>query len=406
MKDLHLSRRKFVSSLGVLGAAGLTLPALKTEAAGQSSFPPGQILKAGPYLQALQQEQVIIRWITHVPAYSWVEYGQEAGKLNQQAQEIQNGMMVANNTINAIKLKDLEPGATYYYRIVSREIKDFKPYALTYGDTFQSEIYNFSTPSTQAESVNFIVFNDIHDRPKSFGDLMKLASPEKKDFAFLNGDMFDFQTDENQLVNHLINPLCELFASSTPFILSRGNHETRGKFSRQLPQYFDGRNHPYYYSFELGPAYFIVLDSGEDKKDDTEVYAGIVDFDNYRIEQAEWLKKEVQHKAFKKAKFKIVFSHIPLYHSGDWHGTTHCREVWGSVLNQAKIDVLISGHTHTHGIHAADQNTHHYPIVIGGGPAEGKRTLIEVKVNNKVLDLKMTDDSGKEVGKLHITSDR
>lgn len=403
MKDnLPFNRRKFVSVLGMLGIGGI-FPVGAKPSTGGISQASEEILKAGPYLQNLQTDKVTIRWITHFPCYSWIEYGFDPLNLDQKAQVIENGMMAANNKVHAIPLTGILPGTTYHYRIVSKVIESFLPYKLTYGDTFTGEVHDFKTPTLQAATTAFLVFNDIHDRPASFGQLMPLASPGKKDFVFLNGDMFDYQTDEDQLVNHLINPLCKLFASTTPFILSRGNHETRGTFSRQLTDYFDGREHPFYYAFESGPAYIIVLDSGEDKPDEEPVYAGIVDFDAYRLRQAAWLREEVQKKAFKKAKYKIVLSHIPLYHSGDWHGTLHCREVWGPILNNAKIDVLISGHTHTYGIHPADKATHHYPIVIGGGPAEGKRTIIEIKADQRSLEVIMIADSGKKAGVLNIT---
>ena len=144
------------------------------------------------------------------------------------------------------------------------------------------------------------------------------------------------------------------------------------------------------------------MDSGEDKADDAPAYAGIVDFDAYRRQQAAWLEKEVQKKAFRQAKYKVVFSHIPLYHSGDWHGTMHCRQVWGPILNKAKIDLLVSGHTHRYGIHPPEKGQHDYPIVIGGGPRAGQRTLIKVKADQTSLALEMVDDSGKVVGTLQV----
>ena len=113
-------------------------------------------------------------------------------------------------------------------------------------------------------------------------------------------------------------------------------------------------------------------------------------------------RKEVSKKAFKKAKYKVVFSHIPLFNSGDWHGPLHCRQVWNDVLNDAKIDLLISGHTHVYGIHPPVKGQHNYPIVIGGGPQDGKRTIIKVKADNDALVLDMIDDAGKNVGTLRI----
>lgn len=399
--DKIVSRRRFVSSLGLLGVAGL-LPAPAGALAPATLPDENAILKTGPYLQAARPDRITIRWITQVPCYSWVEFGEAAGQLNRKVQNVSAGLVEANNTIHAITLKGLSPGRQYHYRICSKRIESFEPYKLTYGDTYVSDPYTFNTPDPKAAATEFIVLNDIHDRPESFHHLMKYQGATEKDFVFLNGDMFDYQTDEEQLVNHLLQPASELFARQTPFIFSRGNHETRGKFARQLAGYFDGGEEKFYYSFRRGPVYAIVLDSGEDKADDTPVYAGIVDFDAYRREQAAWLEKEVQKKAFRQAKYKVVFSHIPLFHSGDWHGPMHCRQVWNPILNKARIDLLISGHTHRYGIHPPEKGQHDYPIVIGGGPKAGQRTLIKVKADQTSLAVEMLDDSGKVVGSLQV----
>ncbi|GEO06493.1 hypothetical protein AAE02nite_41570 [Adhaeribacter aerolatus] len=72
------------------------------------------------------------------------------------------------------------------------------------------------------------------------------------------------------------------------------------------------------------------------------------------------------------------------------------------MLNKAKIDVLISGHTHKYGVHLPVEGQHNYPIIIGGGPADTKRTIINVTADQKALNLQMFDDSGKQVGALKI----
>ena len=55
----------------------------------------------------------------------------------------------------------------------------------------------------------------------------------------------------------------------------------------------------------------VMIDCGEDKPDTIPAYAGLLDFDNYRSEQATWLKELVKTKEFKKAKYRIVISHYP-----------------------------------------------------------------------------------------------
>jgi hypothetical protein len=41
---------------------------------------------------------------------------------------------------------------------------------------------------------------------------------------------------------------------------------------------------------------------------------------------------------------------------------------------------------------------HLYPVIIGGGPKDGQRTLIKLRADAGNLQLVMLDDSGREVG--------
>ena len=47
----------------------------------------------------------------------------------------------------------------------------------------------------------------------------------------------------------------------------------------------------FYYTFRHGPAFFVVLDCGEDKPDNDIEYSGLADFDRYRATAADWLKE-------------------------------------------------------------------------------------------------------------------
>ncbi len=66
----------------------------------------------------------------------------------------------------------------------------------------------------------------------------------------------------------------------------------------------------------------------------------------------------------------------------------------------------MAGHTHSSGIHQPVAGQHSYPIVIGGGPKDGNRTLIRVKATQKDLNLVMLKDDGSEVGKVDLKSER
>ncbi|NQX57074.1 metallophosphoesterase family protein [Pedobacter panaciterrae] len=402
-----LPRRQFlgsVSKAGILGSLAAFLPGSSSAEVLKSftAIPEdGHVFLTKPYLQLPSADGMTIRWVTNKLCYSWIEYG-EGNNLNLKAHNVTDGLVDAHNRINFVKLKDLKPGTKYSYRVLSKEITDFQPYSLKYGETISSETYSFSTPKANPEAVSWLILNDIHDRPASIPHLLKLNN-EDYDYVFFNGDIFDFQKDEQQIIDHMLNPSTDVFASTKPFMFVRGNHETRGKFSRELKDYFSTKNDKGYFAYQWGPVFNIVLDTGEDKPDDHPVYAGIVDFDGYRKEQAKWLEEIMKSSAYKKAKFRVVMMHIPLYHSGDWHGPMHCRELFAPLFKKYKADIVISGHTHTYGVWPPSAE-HPYPVIIGGGPQEGKRTLIKVKADSKTLDLVMLKDDGSEVGKYSLKS--
>ena len=104
---------------------------------------------------------------------------------------------------------------------------------------------------------------------------------------------------------------------------------------------------------------FIVLDCGEDKPDSDLEYSGIVAFDNYRSQQAEWLKEAVKEKEFLDAPYRVVIVHMPPF--GGWHGEKEIEEKFVPVLEQAGIDVMLCGHLHRH-VQAGDGQN--FPILV------------------------------------------
>jgi predicted phosphodiesterase len=403
-----LNRRHFLGSITratALGAASLSPFAALAEEQQAATAPVAadHIFLARPYLQAAGTGSISIRWITARPSYSWVEYG-EQGAYDKKAHAVTEGLVNAYNRVHEVVIEGLQPGKTYNYRVVSKDIKEFLPYKLTYGETIQSDTYTFSTIDPGAKEVSWLIFNDIHDRPESFGHLIKL-NKDPYDYVFLNGDMFDYQTDEQQIIDHLLTPCTESFASNKPMIFVRGNHETRGKYARQLKDYFSSPGGQYF-TFQWGPVFAIALDTGEDKEDSTPVYAGIVDFDSYRVKQAAWLEQQMQSKAFKKAKYRVVMMHIPPQYSGDWHGAAHCKQLFSPLFDKYKVDIVISGHTHKYGIHPPVVGQHNYPVIIGGGPKDGNRTIMRVQANQEKLSLLMLKDDGTEAGRYEVVAKR
>lgn len=393
------TRRNFLVALAATTAAtSLGIPSAFAEQKKEKVNVKFEFLTA-PYLQALTSTSVSIICITSKKANLWIEYGIDGPTIKEQTEL--DGFKEAYQTLFSIKLTQLIPGTTYHYKVVSTEIMSFEPYKLSYGESIETDVFSFTTPLESSEVVSCLILNDIHDRPNSFKELLDLNENQPYDFVFMNGDMFDYQINEKQLIENLIEPCTQLFAKEKPFIFSRGNHETRGKFARNIKSYFTYPENEYFFAFKQGPVFFMVLDTGEDKPDDAHVYGGIVSFDNYREKQARWLSKVMESEAYREAVYKVIFMHIPPFYSGDKHGTMHCRELFNPLFNQYKVDLVVSGHTHRYGVHPP-QSDHSYPIVIGGGPKNDFRTLIRLEASLDELRVVMTADNGEVVGDYQV----
>ena len=75
--------------------------------------------------------------------------------------------------------------------------------------------------------------------------------------------------------------------------------------------------------------------------------------------------------------------------------------MFGDLLEQGGIDLMLSGHTHRYGIHLS-YTDHSYPVMIGGGPMAGNRTLIKITCTRENLHATMVKDDGEVIGELNI----
>lgn len=397
------SRRAFLQNFSKIGALTL-LPAGAVSANSVEEDREPNHVVVGPYLQNVSPTEATIIWVTNKNSVGWVEYG-DRNHLNKKFFSYQNGLIMANNRVHKITLPHIKPGQTHRYRIVSTEIVAVNGSQFKFGEMLTSPIYTFDTPGINDGDFKMVIINDHHERPQTIPQLLYrfgyTGNERDFDMVVFNGDVFDNADSEEQLINQFLTPCVEVFARQTPFLFVQGNHEVRGAFSRQLPDYLGFTNNQYYHAFTRGPVRVLVLDSGEDKTDDNWEYGGLAAFDQYRETQRDWLAREIESPEFKSAAFRVLLIHISPWHSGDWHGTLHCREMFGPLLNKAKIDLQISGHTHRYATHEPDED-HNFPIMIGGGPIEGNRTLIKFRADTQRIQVDMIRDDGELVGSFSL----
>ena len=349
---------------------------------------PSELFRTKPYLQNPVNNGMTIVWETTIPAYSWVEYGIDTLNLKQKRLII-DGQAEFNESIHKIRLEGLTSGQTYYYRVCSQEILQYKAYSKKFGHTSKSEFYSFTMPDAGSDSFTAIIFNDLHQRSDVFQTLLKQVEKVDYDFVVFNGDCIDDPANHDQ-ATRFVSLLTEaVHGDRTPTLFIRGNHEIRNAYSIGLRKHFDYVGGKTYGAFNWGDTRIVMLDCGEDKTDDHREYSGLNDFTQLRQEQVSFLEQELKSKDFKKADKRILIHHIPLY---GCHNL--CKELWEPLLRKAPFHVSINAHTHKFTHHPKGALGNNYPVVIGGGNKVENATVMILKKQKGELSIKVLNAEG------------
>ena len=375
---------------------------------GTSSIAQGNLaITHGPYLLDPAENAMTVVWFTNNNAVSWVEYCSDQnfrtfptwGGYPKTAKSSNSGLIDANTKQHSIRVKNLEKGTKYKYRVVSKEILKFDPYEVLYGDIVVGEVHEFETLDPGKDSFTFGAVTDVHERGAELDGLLQNVELSVLDMVFLTGDILNWLGDEERIFSGFLDVGVKHFAKEKPFVFLRGNHETRGPMARDLMSYFPHSSGKFYYSLVQGDVCFIVLDAGEDKPDSHPVYAGLVDFDAYREEQAEWLRGEVRREGFKRSLYKVVMIHIPLFSGSSKHGASDITTKFGPIFNEAGIDLMISGHHHRFAIINTNENGNGFPVVV-----LGQDMFLTTDVSKERLSISITDKEGVVVDSLDVTA--
>ena len=353
------------------------------------SMKASELFLTKPYLQNPVNNGMTIMWETTIPTYSWVEYGTDTTNLSRKRLII-DGQAEFNESIHKIRLENLTPGQTYYYRVCSQEILQYKAYSKKFGNTAKSEFYSFTMPQADTDSFTAVIFNDLHQRANVFQALLKQVENVDYDFVVFNGDCIDDPANHAQ-ATRFVKLLTEgVHGDRTPTLFIRGNHEIRNAYSIGLRKHFDYVGGKTYGAFNWGDTRIVMLDCGEDKTDDHREYSGLNDFTQLRQEQVGFLQQELASKAFKQADKRILIHHIPLYGCDNL-----CKDLWEPLLKKAPFHVAINAHTHQFAHHPKGSLGNNYPVIIGGGNRLENATVMILEKKKGELHIKVFDTEGK-----------
>jgi predicted phosphodiesterase len=416
-----MKRRDFLATLPL---SALAIQATTLSLSAQDVAPSADsasIIDSPPLLQNPCEDSMNVVWAVKSHATGYVELG-ETPELGQKIVTDHFGLNPYDDRFIQTRITGLSPGKTYYYRTVTVPV-DFKnAYNIVPGEAVFSKVYRFKTPEAGASNATFSVINDTHQNTPVLAKLTQKLEELQADYTLWNGDMInDFYTDE-QVITNIARPADSAFAAEKPLLFVRGNHEYRGPWARNLPRLLTPwchadpkyRNLGYSFAFRQGPLAIIGLDTGEDKPDAHPVFSDMVQNEHNMHRQAEWLEETLKRPDIASAPYIVVVCHIPLYdpRPNANPGTTMegyaaysglGLKLWGAILNQAGVQLVISAHQHSYrfsepdagrrwaqlvgGGHASDAESRGAPTVIHGN-ADGNTLVITVHnvANNTVRE--------------------
>ena len=259
-------------------------------------------------------------------AFLKYSYGGKDYKIYSQA----DGRRIGDRLIHNIKVP-YEHLKNNSYQVGSTHIIEEYSYGSWLGKTITSKPYNFKV--NEGKNQSFLVVSDWHSYLKSAESAISKIGDY--DSVIMLGDPAVGMDFEEEAARNIVGFGGDISCGEKPVIYVRGNHETRGAFASELPEYLGLEN--LYYSTRYGDYAFLVLDSNEDKEDSHVEYGSMNDYSLYRRGMLSWLG--TQPKSDGKL---IVLSH-------DWlisHPEPEIsRDAWDKI-DELGARFLISGHTH------------------------------------------------------------
>ena len=292
---------------------------------------------------------------------------------------------------------------TVQYEIIYREAYCSKKEAPV------SRTFRF-VPLTKADGIRIYHLSDVHGRKMPASSAGAYFGGET-DLLILNGDI----SSSTQTVKESELPLdiaYRITKGERPCVITRGNHDLRGKCAERLGEFYPLDNGRFYYTVRLGGLWLLVLDCGEDKEDGHREYAGTVAFHPYRVSETEFLRRivsEAQKEYLDEGvKYKIVLSHIPFMHT-DYDPVRGVHEFdiekdtyaeWVRILNtQILPDLGLFGHVHQTGVFLSpgkyNEKGFASPMILGGKPQENNVVGTALTLSGGKVTVLFTDKNKK-----------
>jgi predicted phosphodiesterase len=335
------------------------------------------------------------------------------------------GMPLAgiDDRVLLVRMTGLKPGTKYWYRAGAAKLEHPVGYWTKPSEIVWSAVHSFTTPGENAPS-HFGMMCDTHAQFQQMARIVKKYRELGVPLVVWNGDIPTSLTNKREdfVKHYLVPPENDGYAADTAIVLNRGNHDFRGTAANRLGEVMMPRlpsersmrdiTLDRNFAFRMGDVALIGLDTGEDKPDHHPANGGFSRFTPYRVAQTAWLKDQFKRPEIANAPYIVAFVHIPIVEI--WPGANpgtiledyavwqkECAELWGPVLTENKVQLVLAGHVHRYSYQAPDA-TRSWAEIVGGGRGEYTyQTLIEGDVIDGELVMKVWNTDKDELVATH-----
>ncbi|MBI5093691.1 MAG: metallophosphoesterase [Candidatus Hydrogenedentes bacterium] len=323
MRRLRLRFALVAPCLAVLAA--LALPGVALRAMAADAAPVAAPIAIGPYVQDVTPTSAVVRWVTIA-----------APRADEKASDPEQPRLEFHEKA----LTGLKPSTVCTYDVLGKGAPEGTG--------------SFTTFPEGAQPFRFAVLGDTRTRHDVHQKIVNRIIAEKPLLTVNTGDLVGNGTkfsDWEQFfrINH------ELMRT-TPYVAALGNHEKNTKTFFESFRDSEGQR---YYSFRVGDALFLMLDSEGPSEESADARV------SFMKQQKEWVEKTLAEN--EAAGFVFAFLHKPLYcvMSKRLEEVAERRAFWGNTFERNGVQVVLNGHDHHY--HRAVHGGTNYVTTAGGG---------------------------------------
>ena len=297
-------------------------------------------ITGGPFVTNPGTACMSVVWRTSLPSGAAVDVRKTGTDEVRRVLRGDTGILSVHDLHHVVHLTRLEEGTSYDYRPV---IFDSRTGAFLPAGEWRT----FTTLSKAKKRFRALYMADLH------GDRLKLAQMLERfdaascDFVLYGGDMVwsaMHAPEAENLWDEFIHTSVEHFATTVPMVMVRGNHEGGGLYADSYAKVFHSPEGNTYHAFRCGDFLFVCLDSGDICPAERDC------FPEFFARQREWLKRVLDSKEARTARFRIAVVHAPTHGMPDGEINERMRRYFLDLLNdpspERRFQLCLGGHDH------------------------------------------------------------